>query len=259
MSTTIGTKGQKTAAVTPAGKVYEYLEEKISERGAFSLSDIELLAILLRKEQDQEPNLKLAKALLKQAGNSLFRLSKMSVGAFCTVAHMSQAQAYVLRSALELARRLHIEKESEDMLFIYGTQDVKKVMRPYLGGLPHEEFWVLLLDPRQRLLGRRQISTGSLQKVAIDNKTIFRMALGEPNCTHLILVHNHPSGNLRPSQADKALTQQLLILGLNLDLHIKDHVIYSDEGCYSFADEGLLDTFLDQKKKPKKKDHENIL
>ena len=242
MSTSVPKKLKKTALPWQAcGSP----EQKLSERGAFSLSDTELLAMLLRERAKAPLPQEQAGALLLRAGNNLSKLAKTSVAKLSTWPGMTLPRAYVVASALELARRLRTEETTELPHVVATLRDVRQLMRPYLKSLPHEEFWALLLSQHRRLLGKRQISQGGLQATVADPKLIFRQALSEPLCTALILVHNHPSGDPRPSDEDKALTRKLLYAGRALELQILDYIIYTDTGGYSFAEEGLLDDLLD--------------
>ena len=216
------------------------LEEKLSERGAFSLSNAELLGILLKALACKESPLEQAKALLLKAGNSLLQLAKVPVGRLVEWPGMNTSRAYALTTVLEFARRLQIEDIPNERVVISTTHIVRQLMQPYLKGLLHEEFWLILLDAQQQLLGKRQISIGGSQATVADPKIIFRHALSEPSCRSLILVHNHPSGDPMPSEEDKLFTEQLLIVAKVLQINIKDHVIYTDDKGYSFADEGMF-------------------
>ena len=238
MSTSVQVRSKKAKSIWQRS---DSPEEKLSERGAFSLSNAELLGILLQALACKEAPLEKAKALLLKAGNSLSRLSKVSLAKLASWPGMDPSRAGAVVAALELARRLQIENLSEEKIVVLDTYGVRKLMQPYLHGLLHEEFWLLLLDTQKQLLDKRQVSIGGMQATVADHRIIFQHALSEPTCVALILVHNHPSGPPIPSEDDKILTEQLFRIGHALQIQVIDHVIYTNESSYSFADEGMLD------------------
>ena len=235
----------------------EEIEHKLFERGAFSLSSAELLALLVSSPNVTDP-LRTAKQLLLDTGNTLDRLSKTSIGKLSELSYIDNTKAYLLTSALELARRLQVEREHQEARTIEHAHDVKSLMKAYLSELPHEEFWILLLDEGKHLLGKRQISMGGTTAIAIDPKIIFRHVLSEPACSAIVLVHNHPSGRARPSKSDIAITQRILVAAHILGVTVSDHVIYTEDGCYSFKSENRLelpDSFTLKGPKQQKDEH----
>jgi DNA repair protein RadC len=212
--------------------------EKLILKGRSALSDAELLAIILGSGSKELSALELAKALLRDSGNDLAQFSKLGLNEFCKYKGVGQAKAVGIIAALELGRRRR-ETEKGRTVKITSSQMVYAHMRSYLLDLQHEEFFVLLLSRSNELIRTERISIGGMSGTVADGKVIFKKAL--EFCAHgLILVHNHPSGQLIPSENDKALTRKMVEFGKYIDLPVLDHLIFSDHGYYSFADEGKL-------------------
>ncbi len=212
--------------------------EKLLLKGKNALSDAELLAILLGSGSREESAVSLAQRILNSVENDLNALGKRSLSDLMQFKGIGEAKAITIAAALELGRRRQLTSV-KDRPQIRSSRDGYKLLAPLLMDLPHEEFWVLLLNRANRVIGREQISIGGTSGTVVDAKVIFRKAL-EGQASALILVHNHPSGNLRPSQADIDITKKLRIGGKSLDISILDHLIISDRGYFSFADEGIL-------------------
>ena len=123
------------------------------------------------------------------------------------------------------------------MPFVDEPADIQRIVRPYLRGIPHEECWILLLNQKARLLGLRQVSQGGLMGASMDTSAIFRLALSEPDCTNFVVVHNHTSGNCKPSPQDTLFTKKVAAAALLIGISLRDHVIYTDESVYSFYKE----------------------
>ena len=217
----------------------EGIRKKLLERGAFSLSNTELLSLLL-SGMCPDATLATAHELLAQAGNSLSQLNKVPVAKLSAqLPPSAQSGAYAVVSALEIGRRLQVETQSAP-LSLSGPHDVKLLMKAYLSGLPHEEFWILLLNQNKSLLSRKQISMGGTTSSSIDIKIILRYALEEPTCTAIVLVHNHPSGQVRHSESDIALTKHIISAAEIIGIQVLDHIIYTDDSCISMHQLALL-------------------
>ena len=212
--------------------------EKLILKGRSALSDAELLAIILGSGSKDLSALELAKTLLRDSGNDLAQFSKLGLSEFCKYKGVGQAKAVGIIASLELGRRRK-EMEKGRTVKITSSQMVYAHMRSYLLDLQHEEFYALLLSRSNELIRTERISIGGLSGTVADGKVIFKKAL--EFCSHgIILVHNHPSGQLIPSENDKVLTRKMVEFGKYIDLPVLDHLIFADHGYYSFADEGLL-------------------
>ncbi len=212
--------------------------EKLLLKGKAALSDAELLGILINSGTPQLTAVDIAKEILRKTENDLNQLAKLTVKDLGKFKGIGEARAITIVAALELGRRRK-ETESREKPKITCSRDGFDVLRPYLMDLPHEEFWVILLNRANQVIRPVQVSAGGVSGTVADPKIIFKVAL-EHLASSVILAHNHPSGNLQPSQADKDLTRKLKAAGQLLDLPVLDHLILSDKAYLSFADEGLL-------------------
>ncbi len=212
--------------------------EKMLLKGKSSLSNAELLAILIGSGTRKTSAVDLCKEILTSVNNNLIELSKLSMPALMKFKGIGEAKAISIAAALELGRRRR-SAEVEAKPKITGSRDVFEIMSEYLTDLNHEEFWILLLNRANKIIRRMQVSAGGFSGTVADPKKIFSLAL-ENNASAIVLCHNHPSGNIVPSNADKLLTRKLVDAGKNLDLPVLDHVIFGDENYYSFADQALL-------------------
>jgi DNA repair protein RadC len=212
--------------------------EKLILKGKAALSDAELIAILLGTGIAKASAVDLAKRILNAAENNLYLLGKFTVADLIKVKGIGQAKAIAIVAALELGRRRK-DLVPEVKPKINGSADAFEVLKSDLLDLPHEEFWVLLLNRANRVIRKVQISQGGVAGTVADPKIIFKSAL-EGLASGVILAHNHPSGNLTPSQADTTLTQKLKEGGKLLEVQILDHLIVGGHKYFSFADEGLL-------------------
>jgi DNA repair protein RadC len=212
--------------------------EKLLLKGKAALSDAELIGILLGSGTVSLSAVDLAKQILASVGHNLNELAKLSVKDLEKFRGIGEAKAITIVSALELGRR---RKESEPTRRerVTSSAVVYDLMRPHLLDLPHEEFWVVLLNRANEVLRKLPVGSGGVSGTVADPKLIFKLAL-EHLASGLILVHNHPSGNLRPSEADIKLTKKLKEAGQHLDLPVLDHLIFTERGYFSFADQGLL-------------------
>jgi DNA repair protein RadC len=212
--------------------------EKLLARGVKTLSDAELLGILFGSGSRDESAVELGRKVLKAHQHNLHLLGKSGLGELTQFKGIGPAKAISLIAAIELGRRRQASKVL-DKPKIRSSRDVFDLIAHRLADLPNEEFWMVVLNRANRVMGEYQISIGGTAGTVVDGKVLFRIAL-EAKASSLILAHNHPSGNLQPSRADINLTKKLKEGAVLLDLVILDHLIIADNGFYSFADEGLL-------------------
>ena len=208
---------------------------KLKERGLSSVSDAELLSLFFRK--DNGFPIDKAQILLKYVDHNLHTLARMSF-ADIELAGVSEATALYLGAALELGRRRNFQKAMENDQ-IKGSKDAANYIRPLIGDLHHEEFWVIYLNRRNGIIFSNKLSQGGITGTVIDVRLVLKSAL-EKYATSLIFCHNHPSGNLDPSDADKKITRQLKEAAAIMEIQVIDHIIISQSGYFSFADEGML-------------------
>jgi DNA repair protein RadC len=212
--------------------------EKLMLKGKAALSDAELIAILIASGTRELTAVDVAKIIMQRSNNNLNDLAKMSLKDLQKIKGIGEAKAITIVAAMELGRR----RKDADVIKktkISSSKDCYDAMRPHLLDLPHEEFWVLLLNRANEIIKPLQISSGGIAGTVADPKLIFKAAIDEL-ASAIILVHNHPSGNKLPSQADKDLTKKVKDAGKLLDLPILDHLIFTDNGYFSFADEMIL-------------------
>lgn len=212
--------------------------EKLLQKGRNSLSDAELLAILIGSGSRNESAVELCKKILSASGHSLNELGKLSVKQLTHHKGIGEAKAITIIAALELGRRRRSE-EALDKKKISSSTSVFELMQPIIGDLPHEEFWIIYVNNSNKVIDRFQLSKGGITGTLVDVRLALKKAL-ELGATAIILAHNHPSGNLNPSSADKQLTQKLKTAGESIDIKILDHLIVTEKSYFSFADEGLL-------------------
>lgn len=212
--------------------------EKMMLKGRKTLSDAELLAILLGTGTRDLSAVELAQVLLKSVNNDLASFSKYSINELKKFKGIGEAKAVGIVAALELGRRRK-ETETKAKVKITSSKQVYEHMRSHLSDLQHEEFFVIYVNRANEIVQTKQISIGGLSGTIADGKVIFKQAL-ELFAHGLILVHNHPSGQLKPSDPDRQLTKKMVEFGKYIDLCVLDHLIYTDSGYFSFADEGIL-------------------
>jgi len=212
--------------------------EKLLLKGKQSLSDAELLAILIGSGTRGESAVDLSKRILAAVQNNLSELGKKTVSEMIQFNGIGQAKAITILAAMELGRRRQLTTISERPQ-IRSSKDAYNALAPLLMDLPHEEFWILLLNTANRVIGREKISAGGIRGTVADAKLIFKKAI-EKNATGLILCHNHPSGALKPSAQDINLTKNIINAGKTLDIVIPDHLIIGGDGYFSFADKGIM-------------------
>jgi len=212
--------------------------EKLMAKGIASLSDAELLAILMGSGSSEDNAVELAKKILAGFKNNLGELGKATVTQLKSYKGVGEAKAISIIAAMELGRRRNtgaiIEKER-----IMVSKDIFLLFHPMLSDLPHEEFWILFLNSSQRIIDKQRISSGGLANTAVDVRLIMKMAI-ERLAPFIALCHNHPSGGITPSKQDIMATRKVKEGGALLDITLIDHVIVADNNYYSFADEGTL-------------------
>lgn len=212
--------------------------EKMLLKGYQSLSDAELLAILLGSGTVGESAVSLAQRIMASVENNLHELGKRSIKELQRFRGVGEAKAIAIAAALELGRRRQIS-DLRERPRVGSSRDAFNIIAPLLTDLHHEEFWLLLLNKACEVFGREKLSAGGAAGTVADVKIAFKTAL-DARAAAIIAVHNHPSGNLKPSDADLELTQKLREAGKLLDMPLLDHLIVSERGYYSFADEGRL-------------------
>jgi DNA repair protein RadC len=212
--------------------------EKLMLKGKEALSNAELIAILIGSGSRNESAVALSKRILASVDN-LNMLGKMSISQLMNFKGIGEAKAITIVSALELGRRQRSEDALQFKNKITSSKVVFEIMQPIIGELPHEEFWVLFLNNSNKVISKSQLSKGGITGTIVDVRLVFKLAL-ESGATGLILCHNHPSGNLNPSDADKEITMKLKLAGDSLDVKVLDHLIITETKYYSFVDEVIF-------------------
>lgn len=212
--------------------------EKMMLKGAKALSDAELIAILIGSGNQEESAVTLAQRMLSSCGGDLSQLSKWEVEEYSRFKGMGPAKSLSVMAALELGRRRKLQERMERPL-INSSVDIYELFHPLLCDLPTEEFWVLLLNRSNRVIGKERISSGGIDQTTADVRTILREAL-LARATQIAVIHNHPSGNARPSQEDRRITERIKEAGRIMNIHLTDHLIVCDGRYFSFNDEGIL-------------------
>ena len=212
--------------------------EKLNTQGRRALSDAELIAILIGSGSRTESAVELSKRILHHYDHDLNRLGMVSVAELSKFKGIGEAKAISIIAALELGRRRD-DAEAKAPEIIQGSRSAYNALRRHLVDLNHEEFWILLLSRNCKILSKELISKGGLSGTVADPKVIFHIAL-QHQASSIILAHNHPSGNLKPSQQDIDLTKKIFNAGRILDIGVLDHIIIAGQSYFSFGDEGLL-------------------
>ena len=214
----------------------EMPREKLMAKGPEALSNVELLAILLRTGRGGANVIDVAREILQGAEERLSNLSLMNISHLCRINGVGPSKAVALAAAFELGRRVSMELTTTAKLVLSTPQAVFRLMLPILRDLDHEECWALYLNKSNRLLAKERLTIGGMDSTVIDNRVILRKAL-DNQATGLILVHNHPSGNALPSNADIDQTRSLNRALKTCGISLIDHVVIARDGYYSFADE----------------------
>lgn len=212
--------------------------EKLILKGRAALSDAELLAILIGSGSRNESAVDLSKRILASVHNSLAELGKLQLSQLCAFKGIGDAKAITIMAAMELARRRR-SGEAVVLEKVSSSSTIFEIMQPVIGELPHEEFWIIYLNNSNKVLSKVQLSKGGITGTLVDVRLVFKTAFSI-GATSLILCHNHPSGTLAASDADRQITRKLKLAGENLDIKVLDHVIITETSWFSFADEGIL-------------------
>jgi DNA repair protein RadC len=213
--------------------------EKLLHKGIASLSNAELLAILIGSGSPKESAVDLSRKILQDVHNNLNELGKATIESLQKRYYgVGQAKAVTIVAALELGRRRQLSAPIQRPQ-IKKSEDVFNLMHPALADLPHEEFWILILNQANKVIHRFNISKGGISGTVIDVRLIMEKALYQ-HASSIILCHNHPSGNKKPSQADISITKKLYDAGKILDIHVLDHIIIAENHYFSFADEEII-------------------
>jgi len=212
--------------------------EKLMLKGKSALSDAELIAILIGSGSRNESAVDLSKRILASVAHNLNSLGKLSMAQLMEFKGIGEAKAISIIAAMELGRRRRAE-EAVELTKVTSSKTVFEIMQPIIGELPHEEFWILYLNNSNKVIFKAQISIGGITGTIVDVRLVFKMAL-EKGATALILCHNHPSGTLIPSDADKQITKKLKLAGDSLDVKVLDHLIVTETKYFSFVDEGIF-------------------
>ena len=218
--------------------VEERPREKLMYKGTSSLSDAELLGILISSGTKDKSAVDLGRELLGTVNNNLNSLGKCSITELRKLRGIGPARAVTIAAALELGRRRKLA-EAEELPQIKSSRDVADIFQPILSDLPHEEFWVLFLNRSNRVSGKMKLSQGGISGTVTDVRMIMKRAI-ELLASGIIVCHNHPSGNLNPSESDSKITHKIRDAGNLMDIQLLDHLIISEKDYYSFADNGML-------------------
>lgn len=213
--------------------------EKLMVKGASSLSNSELVAILLGSGNTEQSAVELAKHILDSCDNNLSTLAKKDVKALQKYKGMGPAKSVSLLACFEIAKRYQTDLGAVNNHQITSSKDAYNALYPYLVGLGHEEFWCLFLTRANKIIAAENISKGGIHSSIVDLKILFKKALLN-DCCGIILAHNHPSGSHKPSKEDVAVTEKINKACDIVDMNLLDHIIFYNNAYFSFADEGLL-------------------
>lgn len=212
--------------------------EKMIKRGIGSLGDAELLAILIKSGTKNENAVAIAQRILLSANGNLNELGKFTLEDFTSTKGIGEAKGITIMAALELGRRRK-QAEALSRPQIKESKDIIEIFQPLLSDLPHEEFWVLFLNRANKVIYQTRITQGGVTGTIFDIKLIMKAAI-EKLASSIIICHNHPSGNPKPSEQDLRITQKLKEAAQTFEISLLDHIIITDSVCYSFADNGNL-------------------
>ena len=212
--------------------------EKLIRKGKSVLTDTELLAILLGSGSRHESAIDLARRMLTDNEHNLGKLGQLSIHQLMNYRGVGQAKAVLISAAMEMGRRRQMTDKGLKIT-IKSSKDVFELLQPVLGDLPHEEFWIVYLNNANKVVYHAQLSRGGITGTLVDVRLVLKKAL-ELGAVALVLAHNHPSGTLKPSIADKQLTEKLKNAAVALDIKVLDHLIITETKFFSFADENIL-------------------
>ncbi|MFI5172145.1 MAG: DNA repair protein RadC [Chitinophagales bacterium] len=212
--------------------------EKLLLKGRQSLSNAELIAILINSGNKKETAVELSQRILLEYNNDLNELGKLNVDSFLKFKGIGSAKAVSIVAALELGRRRQLF-EAEKKSQVKNSSDIFEIIYPLIADLQHEEFWVMYLNKANKIIEKEKISAGGLSGTVVDVKIIIKNAL-QKLASGIILAHNHPSGNLQPSDADISITRKLTEAAKLFEVSVLDHLIIGDKNYYSFSDNGII-------------------
>ena len=212
--------------------------EKMLAKGKEALSNAELIAILIGSGNNEESAVDLSRRILRDSNDNLIELSKLTINDLIKYKGIGEAKAVSIAAALELGRRRRFSEALEKPC-IKNSEIAYECFYAHLSDLGHEQFWIMLLNNANKVIKLEKIGVGGMTGTTADPKKIFKSAL-ENNATSIMLCHNHPSGNVVPSNADKQITNNLIKAGQFLEIKILDHIIIGNDNYFSFADEGLM-------------------
>lgn len=212
--------------------------EKLLLRGKQSLSDAELLAIILGSGSKSESSITLAQRILSSVNHNWNELAKLTIRDLCKFNGVGKVKAIEIITSLEIGRRKSLQQALKKEK-ISSSKDAYNILQPIIGDLMIEEFWVIYLSRSNKILSKEKISQGGITGTMVDNRLIFKHAL-ELNAVSLIISHNHPSGNIQPSNSDIQITHEIKKAGNLLNITLMDHLIVTQTSFFSFADENLL-------------------
>ncbi|MDR1876570.1 MAG: DNA repair protein RadC [Flavobacteriaceae bacterium] len=212
--------------------------EKFLSKGKYSLSDAELLAIILGSGSKKESSINLAQRILASVDYNWNELAKLSISDLCKFNGIGKVKAIEIITSLEIGRRKSLQ-EALKKEKITSSKDIFNILQPIIGDSTIEEFWVIFLSRAHKVLSKEKISQGGITGTVVDPRLIFKHAL-ELNAVSLIISHNHPSGNVQPSNSDIQITREIKEAGKLLNINLVDHLIVTQTSYYSFADEGVL-------------------
>ena len=212
--------------------------EKLMAQGRQVLSDAELIAILIGSGNREESAIELCKKILNNSSNNLNELAKLSVIDLMKFKGIGEAKAISIVAALELGRRRKSEAVI-DKVKLTSSKEAYEYLRPVLEDLPHEEFWILFLNRANKIIGKQLIGRGGISQTTADVKIVFKKSI-DKQASAIILAHNHPSGNIKPSESDIQLTRKIKKGSELLDIQVLDHLIIGDGNYFSFNDSGMM-------------------
>lgn len=212
--------------------------EKLAALGRQNLSDAELIGIILGSGNKNETAVQLAQRMLSENQNNINKLAKLSLAELKKFKGVGEAKAVNIAAAFELGRR-RTEVETIQRVKITSSHVAYQILQKRLSDLPHEEFWVLILNRANQVIKEEYLSKGGISGTVVDVRLVCKSAI-ENNASSLVIAHNHPSGQLLPSEQDKKITKKLNEALQTFEISLLDHLIIGDQNYYSFADEGLL-------------------
>jgi DNA repair protein RadC len=213
--------------------------EKLLLRGRHMLSDAELLAIIIGSGSRNESAVELCKRILRDSGNSLDQLARLSINELKLFTGMGEAKALAIIAALEIGRRRTAALQDREETFIRTSADSWNLLRSELEDLDHEQFWVILLNRANRLIRKELVSKGGVNSTVVDPKVLYRLAIAH-GASSMVVAHNHPSGSIKPSESDIRLTRRLREASIFMEIGLLDHIIVGTNSYFSFADDGIL-------------------